>query len=141
MRFLSNGHGGLAIFEDAVTCSGASVPENVQKPQRLCTKVGGLPPIDPRWGNDRRSIFGRPWPLGGDYRGDRLKSNLSPAKGRLPTHPLYRGSNTPWAKGPANLSRTGSTQSIQSIQRFLTLRLNSSAVKLFPRLRQFSQQS
>ena len=46
MRFLSNGPCVLAVFEDAVTCSGASVPENVQKPQRLCTKVGGLTPID-----------------------------------------------------------------------------------------------
>ena len=48
MRFLSNGPSGLAIFEDAVTCSGAPVPENVQKPPCLCTKVGGLTPIDPR---------------------------------------------------------------------------------------------
>ena len=46
--FLSNGHCVLAVFEDAMTCSGASVPENVQKPPRLCTKVGGLTPIDLR---------------------------------------------------------------------------------------------
>ena len=41
MRLLSTGPCGLAVFEKAVTCSGASVPEHVQKPQRLCTKVGG----------------------------------------------------------------------------------------------------
>ena len=29
-----------AFFEDAVTCSGASVPETVQTPPRLCTAVG-----------------------------------------------------------------------------------------------------
>ena len=48
IRFLLNGPCVFFIFEDAVTCSGASVPENVQKPPRLCTKVGGLPPIGPR---------------------------------------------------------------------------------------------
>ena len=31
----------FCIFEDAVTCSGASVPENVQTPQRRRTNVGG----------------------------------------------------------------------------------------------------
>ena len=50
MRFLLNGPCVFCIFEDAVTCSGASVPENVQKPPRLCTKVGGLAPIDGRRG-------------------------------------------------------------------------------------------
>ena len=80
----------LRMFEDAVTCSGASVPENVQKPPRLCTKVGGLTPIDPVFRNDQVGIFRKTWPLGGDYRGDRLKSILSPAKGRLPTHQPIR---------------------------------------------------
>ena len=47
-RFLSNGPCVFCIFDDAVTCSGASVPENVQKPPRLCTKVGGLTEIGPR---------------------------------------------------------------------------------------------
>ena len=40
MRVLSNCPFGLAVCEDAVTCSGASVPEHVQKPLRQCTKVG-----------------------------------------------------------------------------------------------------
>ena len=48
MRFVLNGPCVFCMFDDAVTCSGASVPENVQKPPRLCTKVGGLTPIDPR---------------------------------------------------------------------------------------------
>ena len=39
IRFLLNGRCVFFIFEDAVTCSGASVPENVQKPPRLSTKV------------------------------------------------------------------------------------------------------
>ena len=69
IRFLLNGPCVFFIFEDAVTCSGASVPEHVQKPQRLCTKVGGPTPIGPRFRNDQVSIFRRPWPLGGDYRG------------------------------------------------------------------------
>ena len=56
MRFLSTGPCDLAVFENVVTRSGAFVPENVQKPQRLCTKVGGLTPIGPRWGNGRRTI-------------------------------------------------------------------------------------
>ena len=69
MRFLLNGPCVFFIFEAAVTCSGASVPENVQKPPRLCTKVGGPTPIDPRFRNDQVSIFRRPCPLGRDYRG------------------------------------------------------------------------
>ena len=48
IRLLLNGLCVFFIFEDAVTCSGASVPENVQKPQRLCTKFGGLTEIEPR---------------------------------------------------------------------------------------------
>ena len=40
MLFWLNGPCIFCIFEDAVTCSGASVPENVQKPPRLRTKVG-----------------------------------------------------------------------------------------------------
>ena len=48
MRFLLNCPCVFSIFEDVVTCSGASVPENVQKPRRLCTHVGGLTPIDGR---------------------------------------------------------------------------------------------
>ena len=72
--FWLNGPCIFCIFEDAVTCSGASVPENVQKPPRLCTKVGGLTPIGPRFRGDSVSIFRRAWPLGGDCRGDRLKS-------------------------------------------------------------------
>ena len=39
MRFLSNGPCVFVVFKDAVTRSGASGPENVPKPQRLCTKV------------------------------------------------------------------------------------------------------
>ena len=56
IQFLLNGPCVFFIFEDAVTCSGASVPENVQKPPRLRTKVGGLGPIGPRWGNDKGTI-------------------------------------------------------------------------------------
>ena len=39
MRFLSNGPCVFVVFKDAVTRSGASGPENVPKPPRLCTKV------------------------------------------------------------------------------------------------------
>ena len=39
MRCLSNGHCVFVVFKDAVTRSGASGPEHVPKPQRLCTKV------------------------------------------------------------------------------------------------------
>ena len=53
IRFLLNGPCVFCIFEDAVTCSGASVPENVQKPPRLCTKVRppGREGTTPREGN------------------------------------------------------------------------------------------
>ena len=65
------------VFEDAVTCSGASVPENVQKPPRVCTKVGGLTPIGPRFRGGQGGIFRRPWPLGSGphQRRTRLKSS------------------------------------------------------------------
>ena len=39
MRFLLNGLCVFVVFKDAVTRSGASGPENVPKPPRLCTKV------------------------------------------------------------------------------------------------------
>ena len=56
MRFLSNRPCVLAVFKDAVTCFGVSVLEDVQKPSCLCTKVGGLTPIEPRWGHDKRTV-------------------------------------------------------------------------------------
>ena len=75
-RILLNGPCVFCIFDDAVTCSGASVPENVQKPPRLCTKVGSLTEIDGRFRNDRVGIFRRSWPLGRgpNQRRNRLKS-------------------------------------------------------------------
>ena len=39
MRCLSNGPCVFVVFKDAVTRSGASGPENVPKPPRLCIKV------------------------------------------------------------------------------------------------------
>ena len=48
MQFVLNGPCVFNISEDAVTCSGASVPENVQKPPHLCTKVGCVTEIDGR---------------------------------------------------------------------------------------------
>ena len=39
MRFLSNGPCVFVVLKDAVTRSGASGPENVPKPPRLCTRV------------------------------------------------------------------------------------------------------
>ena len=58
MRFLLNGPCVFFIFEDAVTCSGASVPENVQKPPRLRTKVGGQKGHDHHWVGDGGGMIG-----------------------------------------------------------------------------------
>ena len=66
MRFLLNGPCVFCIFDDAVTCSGASVPENVQKPPRLCTKVGGQKGHDHHWlGLEGGMIGGRRPPAEG----------------------------------------------------------------------------
>ena len=53
-----------------------------------------LPPIDPRFPVDWVSIFRYPWPLGTSKENRRTTTNTNRTK---------RGSNTPWAKGPANL--------------------------------------
>ena len=58
IRFLLNGPCVFFIFEAAVTCSGASVPENVQKPPRLCTKVGGQKGHDHHWVGRKGGMIG-----------------------------------------------------------------------------------
>ena len=66
IRVLLNGPCVVFMFEDAVTCSGASVPENVQKPPRLRTKVGGAKgPWNHRVGDEGGMIGGRRPPAEG----------------------------------------------------------------------------
>ena len=71
----------------------AKVAKTLGTSAKIWGPDGNRREVKERSRNDQLSIFRGAWPLGGDYRGDRLKSILSPVKGRLPT------TNTPALDG------------------------------------------
>ena len=70
--------GEIAVFVDPRGPLENVGRKNSKTARDVCKNLGGLTGIDPRWRNGWVSIFRGAWPLGGDYRGDRLKSILSP---------------------------------------------------------------
>ena len=62
----------FAVFKDAVTRSGASGPENVPTPPRLCTKVAAQDRPGPLGG-----AYNAPSPAGGGGAGEREDGPLS----------------------------------------------------------------